>query len=224
MTRINILDGGGPVDVEWIDVINNATGLASSHSFSVDTGSGVSNKTVILAVHYRAAASTNARIGSATIDGVSASILRQDALDAGTEFSEDNCIAFLGAKVSSGDASLPIVINATGGNIGIVYTGSYKVRNLLSLTPVDVGGGATGITGTIDGITRNVDCLEGGVVFGGVGKTNPGTFTQGVTDDYNTDGVSAGHYLVTADELNRAVRYQRTSVTIYVAMSVVSLR
>lgn len=220
MTGIVHAAGGGPV-------ISELTGLTlgsisgPSHTLSADTGGPDSNKHVLAIAHF-----AGVDIGSATIDGVSASILRQDVWDPGTN---NLRVAIFGAKITSPNATLNIGVVGNAGNIQISNIGVYRVRNLLSLTPVAVDGGATATSGDVVGLTKNVDVLQGGLVLAGVKgfNTNAASWVSGVTGDYGPTGaigVAGGSHHVTADETARAVRYERSSLAIYFAMSVVSLR
>lgn len=224
MTRINILDGGGPVIADLTD--NKTAGLSSSHSISVNSGAPVSNKHVLCVVSYQANINTTARLNAATIGGNSASILRHDALETSSAVNIDPCVAIIGAPVSSANPTLSIGLTSTGGTIAIARLTVYRVRNLLSLTPVAVNGGVTATSGDVASLTRSVDCLKDGLVLAGVSGLNANacTFTAGVTPDFS-DYAGAGHHHVTANETGRNVTFARTtSSAIYFALSVVSLR
>ena len=207
MTSILYIDGGGPVEVEFVDLHDAGTVLAGGGTVSsVPFGDAASGRKIVIAVHAFSASGGDPVLTAATIGGVTASIFTGDAL---TPDTIDPSVWLIAAEVPSG----------TSGNVGLtfsdavgVYLGIWRMTDAESLTSTDTPGLVV-FGSTTSSQSVNIDVEERGVQFAAASVLHAGgteSFTAGISiPDYiqqfgTGDGdVMGGFELITADEANR---------------------
>jgi hypothetical protein len=199
----------GPAIASYIGGKVGPASAASTYSITaVPLGSG---GLVVIAVHYIGYADS-AVIGSATIAGVSATILQQTAAPYSSSAFK-NGVALIAARVPAGVTSGTVVLNFAA-SMGTAYVGVYRVGGLRGDVPT-AKTGAVVQTGTAASISLNVNA--DGILIGAaaVYSRRAVSLTAGVAGDYNAISYGTdyravgGNYGAVADEVGRTITLTR---------------
>ncbi|RWA81494.1 MAG: hypothetical protein EOQ31_31615 [Mesorhizobium sp.] len=186
----------------------------STHTLTaVPFGTEASDRKIFLIVHVQASVESQAVLSSATIGGVTASVVASSVI---TSVSPVYTLKtyLLVASVPTGTSGTVVL---TFPNNVWVYLGVYRVVNLLSVTPVD------SVISTADHVTTKsiqVDVVKKGILLasGQFYSKKSVNLTAGVTQDYSTSWYAdrygqGGSLAVAADQANRTVTFTRSTTS-----------
>lgn len=212
MTSILYIDGGGPVEVSYVDLFAGSVVAGGGTVASVPLGDAASGRKAIIAVHAFAGGGTNPALSAASIGGVSASIFTGSAF---TPDSNDPGLWWIGAEVPTGTTG-GVFLNfstAVGLRLGV-----FRMLNAVNLAAAGQDVDPFGFTASPQ--TTNANVLDKGVQFAAATVLHNGGsrgFTAGISSpSYGTafgggDGyVMGGFELITADATARAVTIAKT--------------
>lgn len=212
MTSIVYIDGGGPVEVSYVDLFVGSVVSGGGTVASVPLGDAASGRKSIIAVHAFGGAGTNPVLSAASIGGVTATIFTGGAH---TPDSSDPVLWWIGAEVPSGTTG-GVFLNfstAVGLRLGV-----FRMLNALSLT--QIGQDVDVFSSTNSAQTSNANVLDKGVQFAAATVLHSGgsrSFTAGISSpSYGAafgsgDGyVMGGFEMITADEASRAVTISKS--------------
>jgi hypothetical protein len=211
MTSVLYIDGGGPVDVDFIE-LSALSAESTNITISVSFGAAVSSRKIIVAVHFAAVAGSPA-ITAATIGGVTATDFD------GAFFSAVQRIGlrWIGAEVPSGTSGDVVL---TFNTAVVARLGVYRMIDAESITKIDSA--ASTWSATHSAQTINNDVEDKGVLFAGsTVDLNGGTFSfiaGPASADYNQSitgssdyRIAAGFELISADETGRSVTLTKSA-------------
>jgi hypothetical protein len=211
-----LLGGAENPAAEILFLGNKATdgSARSTHTLTaVPFGAEAGTRTIFIIVHVQASAAADAVLSSATVAGVTASIIASsvDTVASPVYTLKTYLLAAVLPTGTSGTVVLTFPNNVW------VYLGIYRVVNLLSMTPVD-----TAIDTAVNVTTKSIqlDVRKNGILLasGQLYSKKSVNITAGATQDYSTNWYTdrygqGGSLAVAADETNRTVTFTRSSTS-----------
>lgn len=189
------------------------TGNVTTYNFAgVNIGTAAADRYVFVAVVHSSSAGTARTISSATIGGISATIV---ANQAGVAHAQGLGAAVIWAAVPTGTtATISITLSGGGGSCNIA---TYRVTGLVSATEHHSQTAALATTGGLLSLSLNVPA-NGFVIAAYNNSANTGSVSwTGVSEDHdapNSDGspetVSFGSLASLSAETGRAISVQHT--------------
>lgn len=195
---------------------NKATD-GSAHSVhtltAVPFGADDATRRIFIVVSVRGSAGPDVILSSATIGGIAATTVASKIYNAGGS-TLSHAVYVLAATVPTG-ASGTVVL--TFPNNVWVYLGSYRVTNLISITPTDTESGNL-TAGTTISLTPDVQ--KDGILIAGAHffSAKSMLLSVGATQDYSvlfstTRYAVGGSLAVTATQATRTVTFSRSSTS-----------
>lgn len=234
MSRVaqQMLLGGAENPAAEVSFLGNKATDGSAHSVhtltGVPFGADAGTRMIFLIVHVQASVESQAVLSSATIGGVTASIVALSVYTAGSPLFTLKTYLLV-ASVPTGSSGTVVL---TFPNNVWVYLGVYRAVNLLSVTPVD-----SATSTAVNASTKSIqlDVAKKGILFasGQFYSKKSVNLTAGATQDYSTNWYTdrygqGGSLAVAADETNRTVTFTRSTTSdglgMYGAVLAVSLR
>lgn len=165
-------EAGLPASIEFVQSLVHGSILGdTTYNASINVGDAAIDRVVFIAVSWNATSTGPQTIASATIGGVSASVLVTQSGAGGTY---NFGVAILAAVVPSG-ATAAVAVTFTGTNVNFVQIASFRGLNISSLTPVDTDGTlqAAGVR------TLSIDTVTDGILIAANFHNGTSTITWG---------------------------------------------
>lgn len=201
----------GPASVAYVGGKVGPTSAASTYSIAtVPLGTG---GLVVIAVHYIGYAES-AVIASASIAGVSATIMQQTAAPF-TSSVFKNGVALISARVPAGVTSGTVVLTFAA-SMETAYVSVFRVDGLRGDTPT-AKTGAVVQTGTSASISLDVKADGVLITAAAVYSKRVTWFSAGVAGDYSAISYGTdyravgGGYFASADEVGRIITFSRST-------------